>query len=142
MKIFGNSPTFTEKKSRNIEIDAVQKEIVDYTDKVIKDPRIKKYRRPDFSNSDVHKKLDDFRQKQLEDKQKHSLKMDKQKILNEKKNMVETGEQIDIPKGDIASNDPTDSNTRNKLKDAVRMGSFAFSQKEREVLNQILSNND
>lgn len=50
---------------------------------------------------------------------------------------VEAGEEVKPP-GDVSINDPTDPNTRSKLREAVQMGTFNFSQKEREVLNQIL----
>lgn len=39
---------------------------------------------------------------------------------------------------DIGGNDPNHEDTKEKLKSALSMGSFAFSDKERQVLNSIL----
>ncbi len=129
--------------SRNIEIDAVKEELVDYSDKVIKDPRIKKYSRPSFSESEVKEKIEAHQKekeaKRLESLKNRAMRMDKSKVLKEKEQAVKAGVTQDVPQGDVGKNDPNDSNTRSKLKEAVKMGSFNFSQKEREVLNQILN---
>lgn len=130
--------------SRNIEVDSVHEKITDYTDKVIKDPRIKKYSRPTFSESEVKDKIDAHKKEQEEKKLKElgeskAGKMNKATVLSSKEAAVKEGINQDMPVGDIGKNDPTDSNTRSKLKEAVKMGSFNFSQKEREVLNKILN---
>ena len=41
---------------------------------------------------------------------------------------------------DIAKNDPTDSNTQEKLKMALSKGAFNFNPKERDALEKILAN--
>ncbi len=42
-------------------------------------------------------------------------------------------------KSDIAANDPTDSNTQEKLKTVLTRGAFSFSAREKEVLEKILA---
>lgn len=43
-----------------------------------------------------------------------------------------------ILKSDIATNDPTDTNTQEKLKTVLSKGAFNFSPKEKEALERIL----
>lgn len=42
-------------------------------------------------------------------------------------------------KSDIANNDPTDTNTQEKLKTVLSRGAFSFNPKEKEVLERILA---
>ena len=44
-----------------------------------------------------------------------------------------------ILKSDIAKNDPTDTNTQEKLKTVLSKGAFNFNAKEKEALERILS---
>lgn len=63
----------------------------------------------------------------------------------EKESAVEaTEEEIEkkkdiILKSDIAKNDPTDTNTQEKLKSVLAKGAFSFSAKEKEALERILA---
>ena len=41
---------------------------------------------------------------------------------------------------DVKLNDPTDSNTQEKLKTVLKMGAFNFNPKEKEALEKILGN--
>ena len=41
---------------------------------------------------------------------------------------------------DVKLNDPTDSNTQEKLKSVLKMGAFNFNPKEKEALEKILGN--
>jgi len=44
-----------------------------------------------------------------------------------------------VLKSDIAKNDPTDTNTQEKLKSVISRGAFSFNPKEREALEKILA---
>lgn len=46
-----------------------------------------------------------------------------------------------VLKSDIAKNDPSDTNTQEKLKAVISKGAFNFNPKERETLEKILADN-
>ena len=62
----------------------------------------------------------------------------KEKIAEATKAKVEITPEGE-PFGDIKKNDPNDSDTKEKIKGALNVGSFNFSDKERDVLSKILS---
>lgn len=125
--------------TRNVQIDSVHKEVFNYSERIAADPRIKKYAAPNISESDIRHKLKAHQLKKEEEQRAaiESAKLNaakKEEVLQK----VEAGAEPTSP-ADISLNDPKDPNTRGKLKEAVKMGTFNFSEKERQVLQQILN---
>ncbi|MCK5883138.1 MAG: hypothetical protein KAG61_05575, partial [Bacteriovoracaceae bacterium] len=87
MRVLGNIPAASAVKNhtRNIEIDVQKSDFVEYADKVTKDPRIKKYGRPSFSESEVKERMESHKLEQLAEKAKSEKRrlgrMNKQQIL-------------------------------------------------------------
>lgn len=141
MRIFSQQQDVAQKtvSTRNIEKDIVREDAFNYSDKIAHDPRIKKYGKPSISETEIRQKFQEFKLKKEEEARKAAIESAKHNALKkqEMEDRVAAGEEAKPP-GDVSINDPTDPNTRSKLREAVQMGTFNFSQKEREVLNQIL----
>ena len=52
---------------------------------------------------------------------------------------IEKAKKDHLLRSDIAANDPSDSNTQEKLKTVLTRGAFSFSAREKEVLEKILA---
>lgn len=142
MRIFSAGPNLVKesKSQRIVEKDSLRDEKFNYSDKIAADPRMKKYAPPDISAAEVRKKLQDHKLKQ---EQEMAAVIAAKATANaaKKEQMVkdvETGKELEKP-SDVSLNNPKDPATVGKLKEALNVGTFNFSTKEREVLTQILS---
>lgn len=132
-----------DKPTRKVVSESVHQQSFNYSEKISADPRMKRYAPPDISASEVRGKIRDHQLKKEQEMAK-AVAERAQANASKKAEMesdVQQGKTMEKP-SDISLNDPRDPATLGKLKDAVKMGTFNFSPKEREVLQGILNKQD
>ncbi|EQC47424.1 hypothetical protein [Bacteriovorax sp. Seq25_V] len=154
------APTNMHAKKSPVSESRVKKNDGEFTPKGTDDRPIVRREKPnDLSSSEIRAKLEQRNEAkaQAATKKKEAPKDDfvtampedlvverKSAIKKPEKNkeVKEAPENTDksvVLKSDVDKNDPNDPNVQEKLKTLLKTGGFAFSQKEKEALAQILN---
>ena len=97
--------------------------------------------RPFVSPDEIREKIQE-RNDKIAAKKAKKIKPPTASEIETKKAPMTANEAADKAKviSDVGDNRPDSEETKEKLKDALKMGSFAFSDKEKKVLASILKN--
>ncbi len=129
MRVFNNSKpaSITKKPSKKMS----EKASNENTNRMVQ------YSKPGKSRSEILAKVEKMKNKKNLEKAKTEIKkngfdpsMDRAEKMEQKAKEVV---------GDVGINDPNDTNTHEKLKRSLSMGTFSFDDKTREVLDSIIN---